>query len=175
MKLFEKHINNKIYWVNNSHFKIISPIALANKRDGTNNTSAIIKILSFCFVISLQEYEPSWIPFFFFLFFLLKSFYIINFHYYYYQILNANLMGMRTLQLNQFYILFTDNFCFVSLHFLRNKCYFLNDYWRINYIGITSKVSKPRMGLRKVCSFPDVVYTSVNVQKIMFIPDIYII
>ena len=38
---------------------------------------------------------------------------------------------------------------------------------------VTSKVSEPRKGLRKVCSRPDVVNTSV--KKIMFIPYIYII
>ena len=39
---------------------------------------------------------------------------------------------------------------------------------------VTSKESEPRRGLRKVCSWPNVVYTSVNIKKIMFIPYIYI-
>ena len=39
----------------------------------------------------------------------------------------------------------------------------------------TSKVSEPGRGLRKVCSLPEVVYTTVNIKKIMFIPYIYII
>ena len=30
---------------------------------------------------------------------------------------------------------------------------------------VTSKVGEPRRGLRKVCSWPDVVYTVVNVKK----------
>ena len=33
----------------------------------------------------------------------------------------------------------------------------------------TSKESQPQSGLCKVCSWTDVVYTSVNVQKIMFV------
>ena len=40
---------------------------------------------------------------------------------------------------------------------------------------VTSKVSEPQRGFRMVCSLPDVVYTSVNVKKMMFIPYVYII
>ena len=40
---------------------------------------------------------------------------------------------------------------------------------------VTSKVSEPRRGLCKVCLWLDVVYTSENIKKMMFIPYIYII
>ena len=58
--------------------------------------------------------------------------------------------------------------------YLKNKCYFLT-LLKYKLHRVTSKVSEPRTGLRKVCSWPDVVYISANVQKIMFIPYIYII
>ena len=41
-------------------------------------------------------------------------------------------------------------------------------------MGHKQSVWTPK-GLRKVCWWPDVVYTSVNIKKIIFIPYIYII